>query len=75
MQIVGVLVLEPYVGWDVAAASELVAQRLARVPRRRQRLVRAPVVCGRAHWVDDPAFDARRHVDAIRCQHPETRLR
>lgn len=70
MQIAGVLVLEPSVGWDVAAASELAAQRLARVPRLRQRLVRAPVGCGRAHWVDDPAFDPHRHVDVIRCPAP-----
>jgi WS/DGAT/MGAT family acyltransferase len=44
-------------------ARGFIAERLPLVPRLRQRLV-VPRLGG-PHWVDDPAFDIRRHVSAV----------
>lgn len=46
------------------------AGRMAAVPRMRQRLQRAPLGGGRPVWVDDPHFDARRHLDVVTCAAP-----
>jgi len=62
MQVAGVLVLDPGPGFVVDAACDLLARRAAAVPRLKQRLVRAPLGCGRPYWVADPAFDPRQHV-------------
>ena len=43
----------------------LVDERLALVPRFRQRVVAAPLGLGRPVWVDDPAFDVANHVNEI----------
>jgi len=40
------------------------------VPRLRQRLVRVPPGCGRPVWIDDPGFDAARHVRILPCPDP-----
>jgi diacylglycerol O-acyltransferase / wax synthase len=69
-QIAGVLVLRPGPDFDVSAAAHLVAARLSRVPRLRQRLRRAQVGCGRPYWLDDPRFDAQRHVRVVECAPP-----
>ncbi|HEX2850738.1 MAG TPA: wax ester/triacylglycerol synthase domain-containing protein [Acidimicrobiales bacterium] len=73
-QVGGVLLLAPGPGGataleadDVLAALE---RRVRSVPRLRQRLVRAPLGHGRPYWVDDPAFDLRRHVRVARCPAP-----
>ena len=42
------------------------AQRLAAVPRFRQRLFVPGLGAGRPLWVDDPGFDPRRHVHRLR---------
>jgi WS/DGAT/MGAT family acyltransferase len=55
---------------DTGALLDLVALRLASVPRLRQRLVRTPVGCGRPIWVDDPAFDVRRQIRTTTCPAP-----
>jgi diacylglycerol O-acyltransferase / wax synthase len=55
---------------DLGAVREAVAARVVAVPRLRQRLHRVPFGCGRPIWVDDAAFDVRRHVHAIRCPPP-----
>jgi WS/DGAT/MGAT family acyltransferase len=39
-----------------------VAERLGRAPRYRQRLARVPLGLADPYWVDDAAFDIRRHV-------------
>lgn len=44
---------------DVCA---LVAGRIHRVPRLRQRVVAVPFGAGRPVWADDAAFDVRRHM-------------
>jgi diacylglycerol O-acyltransferase len=60
-----VLVLDGPV--DMAVAEHVLAERIARVPRLRQRLERTPPGCGRRIWVDDSAFDLRRHLRRVRC--------
>ena len=52
---------------DVEAVRSVLVRRLAAVPRLRQRLVRVPPGAGRPVWVDDPGFDAARHVRHVHC--------
>lgn len=56
--------------FDLSHAEALLAERVAAVPRLRQRLVPSPPGCGRPIWVDDADFDIRRHVREIRCLSP-----
>ncbi|MDX5400417.1 MAG: WS/DGAT domain-containing protein, partial [Actinomycetes bacterium] len=49
-----------------------VEQRLARVPKLRQRLHRPGPLAGRPAWVDDPMFDIRDHVRVARVPAPGT---
>jgi diacylglycerol O-acyltransferase len=62
-----VLVLDAGPGLDVESVGRVLAERVRAVPRLRQRLVRAPTGCGRPVWVDDPGFDAARHVRLLPC--------
>jgi len=48
----------------------VLAEQIRAVPRLRQRLVRAPAGYGRPVWVDDPGFDAARHVRLLPCPDP-----
>ena len=57
-------------GGDPAALERLVVERVGAVPRLRQRLVPAPLGCGRPFWVDDPAADPIRHLRRIPCPAP-----
>src|SRR3954465_1294118 len=45
---------------------ELVASRLDRAPRYRQRVRRTPFDLRAPGWVDDPVFDVTRHVTETR---------
>jgi WS/DGAT/MGAT family acyltransferase len=65
-----ILVLGGAAGFDLACARRLIAERIAAVPRLRQRLARVPFGCGGPIWVDDPRFDVRDHVRAIVCPRP-----
>jgi WS/DGAT/MGAT family acyltransferase len=67
-QFAAVLVLDGPV--DAAVAERVLAERIARVPRLRQRLERTPPGCGRHIWVDDSAFDLRRHLRRVHCEPP-----
>jgi diacylglycerol O-acyltransferase / wax synthase len=67
-QLAAVLVLDGPV--DAAAAERVLTERVARIPRLRQRLARTPPGCGRPVWVDDLAFDMRRHLRRVRCRPP-----
>src|SRR5436309_11120765 len=69
-QIAAILVLAPSAPFDLAGAQRLLAERITAVPRLRQRLVRLPPGCGRPIWIDDPAFDIRRHVRCMPCRYP-----
>ncbi len=65
MNIGAVLVLERGSDLGLAEVRTILAARLPRVPRLRQRIVRTPPGCGRPVWVDAADFDRSRHLDAI----------
>lgn len=65
-----VLVLEPAEGFDAAAVTTNLADRVCAVPRLRQRLVKVPPGCGRPVWVDDPSFSIHRHIEYLACPSP-----
>jgi WS/DGAT/MGAT family acyltransferase len=67
-QLGAVLLLGP--GSGPLAVERALAERMGAVPRLRQRLERVLPGGGRPVWVDDPAFDARRHVRRVRCPGP-----
>lgn len=50
-----------------------VERRISLVPRYRQRLMRVPFDLAFAAWIDDPAFDVRRHIEAVQLPSPGTR--
>ena len=50
---------------DVGALRAALQQRIAAVPRMRQRLQTVPFGCGRPVWVDDPSFDIDDHLTVI----------
>jgi WS/DGAT/MGAT family acyltransferase len=55
---------------NLTAVRDAIAQRINTVPRLRQRLVRTAFGGGRPVWVDDPDFDIRDHVNAVKCPGP-----
>ena len=65
-----VLVLGTGPGFSVEQARRVLDERIAAVPRLRQRLHRAPPGCGRPFWADDPAFDLCHHVRQVPCPAP-----
>jgi WS/DGAT/MGAT family acyltransferase len=65
-----ILLLDGTGGFGLAQARQLIAGRIAAVPRLRQRLIRAPLGCGGPIWVDDPSFDIQNHVRAVACRQP-----
>ena len=65
-----VLVLGTGPGFSVEQARRVLGERIAAVPRLRQRLHRAPPGCGRPFWADDPAFDLCHHVRRVPCPAP-----
>ncbi|HEU5355556.1 MAG TPA: wax ester/triacylglycerol synthase domain-containing protein [Actinocrinis sp.] len=67
-----ILMLESGSGLNLACTRELLADRIAAVPRLRQRLTRAPFGCGGPIWIDDQAFDIRDHVRTVMCPEPDT---
>jgi WS/DGAT/MGAT family acyltransferase len=70
MHVGAVLVLGTGQGFSVEQARRLLAERIAAVPRLRQRLYRAPPGCGRPFWADDPEFDLCHHVRQVPCPAP-----
>jgi diacylglycerol O-acyltransferase len=62
-----VLVLDAGPAFGIESAQRVLTGRILAVPRLRQRLVRPPIGCGRPVWVDDPDFDATRHVRLWPC--------
>ena len=62
MNIGALLELSPEGAPTATALREVLADRVPRVRRLRQRLVRTPPGCGRAVWADDPGFALDRHV-------------
>ena len=64
-QVGAILHLDPGGKLTLSTVRELISERVTAVPRLRQVLVRSPWGCGRPIWVDDPAFDVRRHVGSV----------
>ncbi len=63
MHVGGLLVFDaPPGGFDYGALLALVEQRLAQVPRFRQKVVSVPAHLSNPVWVDDPDFDIGYHV-------------
>jgi len=69
-QVGALLLLDSGPGFEIAVAERLLAERIRAVPRLRQRLVRPPPGAGGPVWLDDPGFEARRHVRRAQCPHP-----
>lgn len=65
MNIAAVLVIEDAAELGLDTVRALLADRLPRVRRMRQRLESAPVGGGRPFWVDDAAFDLDQHLAHI----------
>lgn len=63
MHVGGVAILEPPAGgFDHARLVELISQRIAMVPRYRQKVRIVPGRLANPVWVDDPDFDVSYHV-------------
>jgi WS/DGAT/MGAT family acyltransferase len=73
MNIAAVLVLAQGGDLDLSAVSALLEARIGAVPRLRQRLVRAPLGCGRPLWLDDPSFTLAQHLSEVELASPGTR--
>ena len=64
MNIGAVLKFNQADGPSLAEVRALLAERLPAIPNLRQRLLRAPLGCGRPVWIDDAGFDLDRHLTA-----------
>ncbi len=62
LQVGAVLILDAPGGIDLDSLRTVLQQRIAAVPRLRQRLERVPLGCGRPVWVDDPGFNIDDHL-------------
>lgn len=65
-----ILLLEQAAGLSEKHVRRLVEQRIAEIPRLRQRLLRPPFGTGGPIWVDDPRFDISHHVRTTACRDP-----
>jgi diacylglycerol O-acyltransferase len=65
MNIAAVLVLAEGTDLRLDMVGGLLDARIAAVPRLRQRLVRAPLGCGRPVWVDDANFELAQHLSVV----------
>jgi WS/DGAT/MGAT family acyltransferase len=72
-QVGAVLMLAPAHSLDLDRVRSTLADRIAGVPRLRQRLRSVPFGCGRHIWVDDPSFDIANHVNEVRSPKPGDR--
>lgn len=70
MQVGAVLWLSTGGTFEVERVTEVLAERIGRVPRLSQRLVRVPFGCGRPVWVDARDFDPHAHMHAVTCPPP-----
>ena len=74
LQVGAVLVLDVRGGLDSSSLRAVLQQRIATVPRLRQRLQKVPLGCGRPVWVEDPGLQRGRSPDRARTndQRPTT---
>ncbi|WP_300007164.1 wax ester/triacylglycerol synthase family O-acyltransferase [Pseudonocardia sp.] len=62
MHVGGLMTFEPSPDTDLEGFVRLIGERLAAVPRYRQKIREVPARLGLPVWVDDPAFDLGYHV-------------
>jgi diacylglycerol O-acyltransferase / wax synthase len=65
LQVGAVLVFDVRGGLDVGSLRAVLQQRIAAVPRLRQRLQKVPLGCGRPVWVDDCDFNLDDHLTVV----------
>ena len=65
LQVGAVLIFDVRGGLDIGSLRAVLQQRIAAVPRLRQRLEKVPLGCGRPVWVDDPGFNIDDHLTVI----------
>jgi diacylglycerol O-acyltransferase / wax synthase len=65
LQVGAVLVFDVRGGLDVGSLRVILQQRIAAVPRLRQRLQKVPLGCGRPIWIDDPDFNLANHLTVV----------
>lgn len=65
LQVGAVLILDVRGGLDVGSLRAVLRERVAAVPRLRQRLTKVPFGCGRPVWVDDPGFTIDDHLSVL----------
>ena len=68
LQVGAVLILDVRGGLDVGSLRTVLQQRIAAVPRLRQRLEKVPLGCGRPVWVDDSGFNIDDHLRVAKQQ-------
>jgi len=65
MHVVGVLVLDPSTapaGWSPSEVDRVYAERMHLLPPFRRRVVEVPGGLDHPRWIEDEAFDQRRHI-------------
>ena len=62
MHVGGLMTFDAPAGWDPDAFVALIGERLASVPRYRQKVREVPAHLGLPVWVDDPDFELDYHV-------------
>jgi diacylglycerol O-acyltransferase / wax synthase len=65
LQVGAVLVFDVRGGLDVGSLRAVLQQRIAAVPRLRQRLQKVPLGCGPPVWIDDPGFNLDDHLTVV----------
>jgi len=65
LQVGAVLILDVRSGLDSTSLRAVLQQRIAAVPRLRQRLQKVPLGCGRPVWVDDAGFNIDNHLTMV----------
>ena len=68
LQVGAVLILDENGGLDISSLRTVLQQRIAAVPRLRQRLEKVPLGCGRPVWVDDSGFNIDDHLRVAKQQ-------
>ena len=68
LQVGAVLVVDRQLDLDEVRGA--VEERIAGVPRMRQRLIPTPLGAGRPVWVDHGSFDIAEHVEVVVCPAP-----
>ena len=75
MHVGNIGIFEGPVAWfELGRLHKLIAERIAFVPRYRQRIREVPLQIGRPIWIDDDDFDLSYHVRGLALAKPGSRL-